>query len=79
MTEEEKQIPAPNEDEGVQNDKQIASEEPTREQDDIETYPLRSPSEDPRWAVRIVWTWVSIAIFLLLFLTILMILGYWYD
>lgn len=78
MTEEEKQKPIPNEDEGAQNEMQTESEDPSREQD-IETYPLRSPSEDPRWAIRIVWTWVSIAIFLLLFLTILMILGYWYD
>ena len=44
-----------------------------------EPYPLRKPSEDPRWAVRIVWIWVGIAIFLLLFLITLLILGFWYD
>ncbi|MBW8038559.1 MAG: hypothetical protein FVQ85_01005 [Planctomycetes bacterium] len=44
-----------------------------------EVYPLRDPSEDPRWAVRIIWTWVSIAIFLLLFFVVLLILGIWYD
>jgi hypothetical protein len=44
-----------------------------------EAYPLRDPSEDPRWALRIIWTWVSIAIFLLLFFVVLLILGLWYD
>jgi hypothetical protein len=44
-----------------------------------EAYPLRDPSDDPRWAVRIIWTWVSIAIFLLLFFVVLLILGIWYD
>ncbi|MHC4509176.1 MAG: hypothetical protein ACYTAO_09495 [Planctomycetota bacterium] len=44
-----------------------------------EPYPLRQPSEDPRWAVRIVWLWASMAIFLLLFLVTLLILGFWYD
>jgi hypothetical protein len=44
-----------------------------------EAYPLRDPSEDPRWALRIIWTWVSIAIFLLLFFVVLLILGIWYD
>ncbi|MHC4084482.1 MAG: hypothetical protein ACYSWZ_07080 [Planctomycetota bacterium] len=44
-----------------------------------EAYPLRDPSEDPRWAVRIIWMWVSIAIFLLLFFVVLLILGIWYD
>jgi hypothetical protein len=44
-----------------------------------EPYPLRNASEDPRWAVRIVWIWVGTAVFLLLFLITLLILGYWYD
>lgn len=44
-----------------------------------EPYPLRDSSEDPRWAVRVIWTWVSIAVFLLLFFVVLLILGLWYD
>ena len=46
---------------------------------DIERYPLRKASDDPRWAVWVVWIWVGIALFLLLFITILFILGLWFD
>ncbi len=48
-------------------------------EEEIVVYPLRGPSEDPRWAVRTVWVWVSIAVFLLLFIIVLLILGLWYD
>ena len=48
-------------------------------EEEIELYPLREPSEDPRWAVRTVWVWVSIAVFLLLFIIVMLILGIWYD
>jgi hypothetical protein len=46
---------------------------------DLDVYPLREASEDPRWAVRTVWTWVSIAVFLLLFILTLLVLGLIYD
>jgi hypothetical protein len=46
---------------------------------DLDIYPVRDPSEDPRWAVRIIWVWVSMALFLLLFLVTLFIVGFWYD
>lgn len=46
---------------------------------DVGAYPLRQKSEDPRWAVGVVWTWVSVAVFLLLFLVTLIVLGIWYD
>jgi hypothetical protein len=55
-----------------------AIDEPSTAQD-VGAYPLRAPRDDPRWAVRIVWIWVSMAIFLLLFLITLIVLGYWYD
>ena len=42
-------------------------------------YPLRDPSEDPTWAVRIVKTWMGIVIFSIIFIVTLMILGIWYD
>ena len=48
-------------------------------EDSLDGYPLRDASEDPRWAVRTVWTWVAMAIFLLLFLITLFILGLWFD
>jgi hypothetical protein len=55
-----------------------ANDEPSTAQD-VGVYPLRAPRDDPRWAVRIVWVWVSMAMFLLLFLITLIVLGYWYD
>jgi len=57
------------------------SEVKTREaiDDDLDEYPLREPSKDPRWAVRTVWIWVGMAIFLLLFIITLLILGLWFD
>lgn len=54
-------------------------EVPDKDEQDLDVYPLRDASEDPRWAVRIVWIWVGMALFLLLFLVTLIILGLWYD
>ena len=48
-------------------------------EDDLDGYPLRDPAEDPRWALRTVQIWVGIAIFLLLFIITLVILGFWFD
>ena len=45
----------------------------------LDVYPLREPSEDPRWALRTVTTWVFLAVFLLLFIVTLLILGLWFD
>ena len=45
----------------------------------LDVYPPRDPSEDPRWTLRVVCTWVSVAVFLLLFIITRMILGLWYD
>ena len=52
---------------------------PDRREEGLDVYPLRDPSEDPCWAVRTVWVWVGMALFLLLFLITLLILGIWYD
>ena len=46
---------------------------------DIDSYPLRDKSEDPRWAVRTVWIWTGIALASLTFITALLILGAIYD
>ncbi len=48
-------------------------------EDDLDLYPVRDPSEDPRWALRTVQIWVGMAIFLLLFIITLLILGLWFD
>lgn len=45
----------------------------------ITPLPLRPAEEDPSWAVRTVWTWVGIALFLLVFILVLLTLGIWYD
>ena len=52
---------------------------PNAHEEEVDVYPLREPSEDPRWAVRTVRVWVIIALFLLLFIIVLLILGLWYD
>ena len=46
---------------------------------ELSFYPLRDPSEDPRWALNTIWTWVSIAVFLLVFIVVMLVLGIWYD
>jgi hypothetical protein len=76
MNDERKQI-----DEQVDKltEDQIDAEQPGAIEEDISLYPLRDPSEDPRWAVRVVWTWVIIGLFLLAFIVTLFILGFWFD
>jgi len=44
-----------------------------------EVYPLRSPEEDPRWAVRTVKIWFGVALAFLAFILTLMLLGVFYD
>jgi hypothetical protein len=46
---------------------------------DLSVYPLRKPSEDSKWSVRIVWIWVGAALFSLIFIVVLIILGAIYD
>ena len=52
---------------------------PESQEEEVAAFPLRERSEDPRWAVGIVWTWVVIAVFLLLFIIVLFVLGWWFD
>jgi hypothetical protein len=46
---------------------------------DLDIYPLRSPTEDPRWAVRTVKYWVAFAVASLVFILALIVLGAIYD
>ncbi len=46
---------------------------------ELDVYPLRKPSEDPRWAVWTVWIWVVFAVLSLLFTITLIVLGFFYD
>jgi len=45
----------------------------------LDVYPLRDPSEDPRWALWVAGIWLVIAIGLFLFFLVLLVLGIWYD
>ena len=47
--------------------------------DDTQPYPLRKPSEDPKWAVRTVRIWVGLSFCFLAFILILGIFGLFYD
>jgi hypothetical protein len=49
------------------------------EADEIKPYPLREPSEDPKWAVRTVRIWIGISFAFLTFILILGIFGLFYD
>lgn len=42
----------------------------------LDVYPLREPSEDPGWAVKIVWTWVGFALLALAFIVWLVIMSF---
>jgi hypothetical protein len=44
-----------------------------------DVYPLRAPSEDPRWALWVIGIWLAISIGLFLFFIVLAVLGIWYD
>ena len=46
---------------------------------DLDSYPLREPAEDPRWAVRTVRIWAGIVLASLAFILTLLILGAIYD
>ena len=48
-------------------------------EDDLDVYPLREKTEDPRWAVRTVWIWVVVALMSLAFILTLLVLGIFYD
>lgn len=46
---------------------------------ELDEYPLRPPEEDPKWALRIVQTWIGIALSSAVFVLTLLILGFFYD
>ena len=46
---------------------------------ELSAYPLREPSEDPRWAIRTVWVWIGFGLASLIFILTLLVLGSVYD
>ena len=70
---------APAQDEAPEEDA-VAEAEPERSwEGELDAYPSRDPSEDPRWAVRMVWGWVGFTIFSIAFIVVMLILGAIYD
>lgn len=57
----------------------ISNEPVSAIEQELEVYPLRDASEDPRWALWVMWIWTGLALFLLLFFVVLFILGIFYD
>ncbi len=55
------------------------SDPKSQEGDTGHGYPLRSPHEDPRWAIRTVKIWLGFALFSLGFILVLLFLGAFYD
>jgi len=50
---------------------------PARDWDkDLDSYPLREKSKDPRWAIRIVWTWVGVVLVFIAFILWLIVAGW---
>ena len=68
-----------NNEQELQQTPEVAVESSPEAEEKPEVYPLRPASEDPRWALWAVCIWTGIAVFLFLFLTALLILGFWYD
>jgi hypothetical protein len=51
---------------------------PSTLEEQLDIYPLREKSEDPRWAIGIVWTWVGVALFSIFGILLLILLGFFY-
>jgi hypothetical protein len=63
---------------GVENGEQSVAAPPHPWEAELDVYPLRAGTEDPRWAVRTVWVWTGIALFSLAFILALFILGFFH-
>ncbi|MEW6490412.1 MAG: hypothetical protein AB1578_21190 [Thermodesulfobacteriota bacterium] len=61
------------------SDEKTQEPELSPEEQELAVYPLREASEDPRWAVGVVWTWVGIGLASTAFVLALVLLGYFYD
>lgn len=68
--------PAP---EGADEGPQEARDSGESDPYDPDTYPLRDPGEDPRWAVWVVRIWLGFALLSLTFILTMLILGFFYD
>jgi len=79
-TEEKPEAAGGGEPTGADTEKEPAAEPPASELETLlDTYPLREPSEDPRWALRTVWIWIGFTLLSLAFILTLLILGAIHD
>lgn len=65
--------------EQMEEERPTSVETPSPAEPVADVYPLRDPSEDPRWALWVVRIWVTIALALFLLFIVLLVLGIWYD
>lgn len=49
------------------------------EEEDLDAWPERDPSKDPRWALWIVWIWIGFALSSIAFILVLLVLGWYHD
>ncbi len=45
----------------------------------LDTYPSRPPEQDPRWALWLFWIWGIFASLSIIFMVVLLVLGWFYD
>lgn len=78
-TEEEEESAAEGADGEAEGTAEAAPDEEPEWAAELDEYPLREPSEDPGWAVWIVRIWVGFTVFCIVFILVLIVLGFWYD
>lgn len=76
---EEKENPEAQEQAVEESEEAGSPDKAPKWESELDTYPLREPSEDPRWAVRTVWIWICFAVASLIFILTLLVLGAIYD
>lgn len=46
---------------------------------ELDFYPLQDKSEDPKWALRTVWTWIGFVVFCFVGIVTLLVAGFFTD
>lgn len=61
------------------NEAAVAEEAGSQWEAELDVYPLRAPEADPGWAVMTVKIWLGFALFSLVAIVLLVILGFFYE
>lgn len=64
---------------GASEENTVPTEQAPEWESELDSYPLREKTDDPRWAVRTVWIWTGFALAALTFILVLLVLGALYD